>query len=144
MTIIHKSVLLNYSAEQMYSLVDHMENYPLFLPWCDRVDIQRDQAHSTALVTISLNFCGIKQSFTTYNVHTAPSSIRMKLVRGPFRKLTGYWSFQAQDKQRCRIELHLDYDFSHFFLEKLLGPVFDIVTNSLMDSFCQRAHKIYG
>lgn len=68
----------------------------------------------------------------------------MKLIRGPFRRLDGQWTFSALDDNRCRVELYLNYEFSHFFLEKLLGPVFDMVTNSLVDSFCERARKIHG
>ena len=144
MTIVHKSVLLNYTAEQMYTLVENMESYPCFLPWCNSVDVVRDDVNHTAIATISLNFCGIKQSFTTCNTNTAPTSIQMKLVRGPFSKLDGRWTFTALNERQCRVELHLNYDFSHFFLEKLVGPVFDIVSNSLVDSFCERAKKIYG
>ncbi len=144
MTIVHKSVLLDYSAEQMFSLVEDMESYPLFLPWCDRVDVKRDDANRSATATISLNFCGVRQRFTTCNINTPPTSIQMKLVKGPFRRLDGRWTFTATGEKQCRIELHLNYDFSHFFLEKLVGPVFSIVSNSLVDSFCERARKIYG
>ncbi len=144
MTIVHKSVLLDYSAKQMYALVENMENYPSFLPWCDSVEVCRDATSHTAIATISLNFCGIRQSFTTRNTNTAPTSIQMKLVRGPFSKLDGRWTFTALNEHQCRIELHLNYEFSHFFLEKLVGPVFDIVSNSLVDSFRERAKKIYG
>lgn len=65
MTIVHKSVLQNYSAEQMFALVEDIEAYPSFLPWCDSVDVQRDVSRQTAIATLSLNFCGIQQSFTT-------------------------------------------------------------------------------
>lgn len=144
MTIVHKSVLLDYSAAQMYALVEDMESYPAFLPWCDSVDVQRDMTGNTALASISLNFCGIRQYFTTRNTNTPPNSIRMTLVRGPFSKLDGQWTFTALNDHQCRVELHLNYDFSNFFLEKLVGSVFDIISNSLVDSFCERAKKIYG
>ena len=77
MTIVHKSVSLDYSAEQMCALVENIEDYPSFLPWCDSVDVRRDETRHTAIATISLNFCGIRQSFSTCNVNTAPSSIEM-------------------------------------------------------------------
>ena len=144
MTIVHKSVLQNYSAEQMFALVENIEAYPSFLPWCDRVDVQRDESRQTAIATLFLNFCGIRQSFTTHNVNVAPTSIRMRLVKGPFRKLNGQWTFTVLDKKTCRVELELNYEFSHFFMEKLIGPVFDVVTNSLVDAFCERAKKVYG
>ncbi len=144
MTIVHKSVLLNHSAKQMYALVEHMENYPSFLPWCNSVNVCRDAVNHTAIATISLNFCGIRQSFTTYNTNMEPTSIQMKLVRGPFSRLDGQWTFTDLNAHQCRVELHLNYDFSHFFLKKLLGPVFDIVSNNLIDSFCEQARKQYG
>lgn len=144
MTIVHKSVLQNYSAEQMFALVEDIEAYPSFLPWCDSVDVQRDASHQTAIATLSLNFCGIRQSFTTHNTNAAPTSIKMRLVKGPFQKLDGQWIFTALDDKTCRVELHMSYEFSHFFMEKLIGPVFDIVTSSLVDAFCERARKVYG
>ena len=56
MTIVHKSVLQNYSAKQMFALVENIEAYPTFLPWCDSVDVQRDASRQTAIATLSLNF----------------------------------------------------------------------------------------
>ena len=144
MTIVQKSVLQNYSAEQKYALVENIEAYPSFLPWCDSVDVQRDASRQTAIATLSLNFCGIRQSFTTHNTNDVPTSIRMRLVKGPFRKLNGQWTFTVLSEKTCRVELHMNYEFSHFFMEKLIGPVFDIVTNSLIDAFCERARKVYG
>ncbi len=144
MTIVQKSVLQNYSAEQMFALVENIEAYPSFLPWCDSVDVQRDASRQTAIATLSLNFCGIRQSFTTHNTNDVPTSIRMRLVKGPFRKLNGQWTFTVLSEKTCRVELHMNYEFSHFFMEKLIGPVFDIVTNSLIDAFCERARKVYG
>ena len=107
MTIVHKSVLLNYTAEQMYTLVENMESYPSFLPWCNSVDVCRDDVNHTAIATISLNFCGIKQSFTTCNTNTAPTSIQMKLVRGPFSKLDGRWTFTALNERQCLSLIHI-------------------------------------
>lgn len=144
MTIVRKSVQQNYSAEQMFALVEDIEAYPSFLPWCDRVDVQRDESRKTAIATLSLNFCGIRQSFTTHNTNIAPASIGMRLVKGPFKKLNGQWTFTVLDEKTCRVELNMHYEFSHFFMEKLIGPVFDIVTNSLIDAFCKRAKKVYG
>ena len=144
MTIVQKSVLQNYSAEQMFALVENIEAYPSFLPWCDSVDVQRDASRQTAIATLSLNFCGIRQSLTTHNTNDVPTSIRMRLVKGPFRKLNGQWTFTVLSEKTCRVELHMNYEFSHFFMEKLIGPVFDIVTNSLIDAFCERARKVYG
>ena len=142
MTIVRRSVLLDYTADQMFSLVEDMERYPDFLPWCDRADIRR--SGNTAVATLSMNFLGIRQSFTTLNTNTRPSSIRMRLVRGPFSRLDGEWTFTPAGEGSCRVELFLDYEFSQFLLGRVMGPVFDTVAGSLIDSFLNRAKKVYG
>ena len=61
---VKKSVLLWYSAHEMYALVTAVEDYPRFLPWCERVEIlQRDDAGLTA--RLYLAFAGVRHAFTT-------------------------------------------------------------------------------
>ena len=143
MAFVHKSVLLGYSAEQMFALVERVEEYPLFLPWCGGVDVrQRDEDRLVA--TLSINYRGVKQSFTTENKNVRPVSMKMTLVEGPFRQLEGAWTFRPLREDACKIEFELHYEFSSKVLEKLIGPVFSMITNSFVDSFCKRAEAVYG
>jgi ribosome-associated toxin RatA of RatAB toxin-antitoxin module len=143
MAVVHKSVLLGYSAEQMFALVDRVEDYPKFLPWCGAVDVQRKEENKL-LATIQINYHGIKQSFTTENTNVPPVSMKMALVQGPFKHLDGTWTFRSLRSDACKIEFDLNYEFSSKLLEKVIGPVFSMIANSFVDSFCQRAEKIYG
>src|ERR1035437_3601691 len=93
MAVVHKSVFLGYSADQMYALVNKMEDYPKFLPWCGGAEV-RHLDETTLLATLTINFHGVKQSFTTENTNTPPTLIKMILVKGPFKHLTGTWSFK--------------------------------------------------
>lgn len=143
MAVVHKSVLLGYSADQMFALVDRIEDYPQFLPWCGGAEVrQRDGDKVTASLVI--NYHGVKQSFTTENTNTRPTAIRMQLVEGPFKHLTGLWQFRALREDACKIEFDLQYEFSSRVLEGLIGPVFNMIANSFVDSFCKRAEVIYG
>lgn len=143
MAVVHKSVLVAYSAEQMFALVDRVEDYPKFLPWCGGVTVrQRDDRSLVA--TIAIHFHGIKQSFTTNNVNIHPTSINMGLVDGPFKHLDGVWTFKPLRSDACKIEFDLNYEFSNKLLEKLIGPVFNMIANSFVDSFCKRAEAVYG
>ncbi|MEA5097914.1 MAG: type II toxin-antitoxin system RatA family toxin, partial [Burkholderiaceae bacterium] len=139
MTSVKRSVLLEYSAEQMYALVERVEDYPQFLPWCSDVDVQRDAGTSEVLAKLSLNFHGFRQSFTTRNQNVQPESITMALVSGPFRKLNGRWTFKHLRADACRVELDLEYDLSGHLLEQMIDQVFGAIANSYVDSFCQRA-----
>jgi ribosome-associated toxin RatA of RatAB toxin-antitoxin module len=143
MAVVHKSVLVGYSAEQMFALVDAVEEYPKFLPWCGGVSVrQRDEGKLVA--TLSIHFHGVKHSFTTENVNVPPTSITMQLVDGPFKQLDGAWAFKPLRADACRIDFDLSYEFSSKLLEKLIGPVFNMIANSFVDSFCKRAEAIYG
>ncbi|SDF72496.1 MULTISPECIES: type II toxin-antitoxin system RatA family toxin [unclassified Duganella] len=143
MAVVHKSVFLGYSAQQMFDLVAAIEDYPKFLPWCGGVEI-RERNGNTVVASVGINYHGVKQAFTTSNENTAPSSIKMKLVDGPFKCLDGVWTFKALREDACKIELDLHYEFSSGLLDKLVGPVFGMIANSMVDSFCKRAETVYG
>ncbi|WP_326534164.1 type II toxin-antitoxin system RatA family toxin [Pseudorhodoferax sp.] len=146
MKTVQKSVLIWYSAEQMFDLVAQVDQYPQFLPWCDRAAVlERHADGMTAEVGIA--FAGIHQSFTTRNTHVAGRQIGMRLVKGPFSKLEGDWSFQPVGdgtQQACRVGLELRYGFSSMALAAVVGPVFDRIAGSLVDAFVKRAEQVYG
>ncbi|MTV38391.1 type II toxin-antitoxin system RatA family toxin [Duganella radicis] len=143
MAVVHKSVLLGYSARQMFDLVAAIEDYPKFLPWCGGVEI-KERNGDTVVASVGINYHGVKQSFTTANENTAPTTIKMKLVDGPFKCLDGTWTFKELRADACKIDLDLHYEFSSALLAKLVGPVFGMIANSMVDSFCKRAETVYG
>jgi ribosome-associated toxin RatA of RatAB toxin-antitoxin module len=142
MASVEKTVLVAHSAEQMFNLVDCVENYPAFLPWCGGasvVKVDEDRVHAT----VHINYHHIKQSFTTENRRTPPHQIDMTLQDGPFRHLDGRWRFIPLSESACKIEFRLNYEFSNRLLEKLVGPVFHFIANSFVDAFIHRAEKVY-
>ena len=140
---IIKTVLVEHSPEEMFALVDAVERYPEFLPWCGGASVSfRDDA--TTRATIQINYRGIRQSFTTANAKSAPHTMSVKLVEGPFRTLDGDWRFMPLQGGGCKIEFRLHYEFSSRILEKLVGPVFHYIANTMVDAFVRRAQGVYG
>jgi len=140
MASVHKSVLVPYSAQHMYDLVEDVEDYPAFLPWCGGVEVfERTSDHT--VVRIDINFHGIRAYFTTENVNEPPKQIVMTLRDGPFRKLDGNWNFLPLAEQGCKIEFSLSYEFATATLEKLIGSVFDQIADSFIDAFVRRAQS---
>jgi ribosome-associated toxin RatA of RatAB toxin-antitoxin module len=145
MKSVHKSVLIWYSAEEMFALVGDVAKYCEFLPWCDHsrvVALEPDGMKAE----MGIAFSGIRQTFTTRNHHVPGREIRMKLVDGPFSNLDGCWKFiPLGDGQRaCKVTLELQYAFKNAALAALVGPVFDKIAGSLVDAFVKRAEQIYG
>lgn len=143
MAVVQKSILVGYSAEQMFKLVDAVEEYPQFMPWCGGVEVH-ERNETGLLSTLHINFHGVQQSFTTENTNSAPSLMTMKLISGPFRQLEGTWVFKPLRDNACKIEFDLRYEFSSKILEHLIGPVFSKIANSFIDAFCLRAESVYG
>jgi ribosome-associated toxin RatA of RatAB toxin-antitoxin module len=142
MALVEKSVLLAFSAEQMFALVDNVADYPQFLPWCGgtSVIILDEQ---TIRATVNINYHHVKQSFTTENVRERPSSIEIKLLDGPFKHLDGHWHFIALSPSACKIQFRLNYEFSNKLLEKIVGPVFHFIATTFVEAFIKRADVIY-
>jgi len=143
MAIINRSALVRYSASQMFTLVDDIEAYPEFLPWCKSATVlsrDEDEVHAT----LELSRAGIHKSFTTCNRLQKGKMIEMRLVEGPFRHLEGFWRFDKLSEQACKISLDMEFEFTSRILEVTLGPVFNQITNSLVDAFCERAVNRYG
>lgn len=143
MSDVQKSVLVAYSAQQMFDLVDAVEAYPQFLPWCNAAEVAYRDEHRTR-ATLHINYHGATQNFTTENLKEAPHTMHVRLVEGPFRTLDGTWRFNALAEQACRIDFRLNYEFSSKLLEMLVGPVFSYIANTMVDAFVARAEKLYG
>jgi ribosome-associated toxin RatA of RatAB toxin-antitoxin module len=143
MAEVSRSVLVGYTPAQMYALVDAVEDYPKFLPWCGGATVLHRDAQVTR-ATIIISYHGIRQSFTTENLKTAPSQMLIRLVEGPFRSLDGNWGFTGLADQGCKVELGLRYEFSSRILEKMVGRVFNHIADTLVDSFARRAEQVYG
>ena len=143
MAVVHKTVILGYSAQQMFDLVDRVEDYPDFLPWCGGVEV-RERSVDRLVASILINYHGVKHAFATENVNQRPESITMTLVEGPFKHLDGQWRFKPLREDACKVEFDLHYEFSSKLLEKIIGPVFNRITGSFVESFCKRAEAVYG
>jgi ribosome-associated toxin RatA of RatAB toxin-antitoxin module len=142
MRSVHKSVLVMYSAQQMFDLVDRVEDYPKFLPWCGGTQILERSADQT-LARIDIDYRGVRAHFTTANRNQAPDRIVIMLRDGPFRRLDGIWQFRALSESACKVEFELDYEFATGVLEKLIGPVFGRIADSFIDAFVKRAAAVY-
>jgi ribosome-associated toxin RatA of RatAB toxin-antitoxin module len=142
MKTIEKSVLIWFSAEEMFNLVVDVDSYPAFLPWCDKTEIL-EQTPDAMIARIGMAFGGLHKSFTTRNTHVVGRQVQLSLVDGPFKHLHGEWNFvPLGDERACRIELKLSYSFDSVF-GALVGPVFDRIAATLVDAFVKRAEMVY-
>lgn len=136
-----RSILVPHSAAKMYALVNDVPSYPAFLPWCGGAEIISHTA-DTMNARVDIAYLGLHQSFTTNNALTPNEHIALRLVSGPFSKLSGDWRFTQIRDLGCRVEFELRYAFDGI-LGAIVAPVFDRIAATFVDAFVQRADQLY-
>ncbi|HRD68980.1 MAG: type II toxin-antitoxin system RatA family toxin [Legionella sp.] len=143
MTVVKRARTVPYSCEQMYGLVNEVEHYAEFLPYCSESKVHhRDEDEVQA--TLVIGAAGMSKSFTTRNRLQVNKMIEIRLVDGPFSHLEGFWRFDEVEGGGCKISFDLEFEFAGKIFSMLLGPVFDQVTDKMVDAFCDRAETVYG
>ena len=143
MAVVKKSALVMYSARQMFDLVNDVESYPEFLPWCSSTTLL-SRTEDQVCAELEVSRIGISQRFSTCNKMVAGEYMEIELVEGPFKHLRGRWDFSALREDASKVELELDFDFSGKLINAAFGTVFHQVANTLVDAFCKRAEEVYG
>jgi ribosome-associated toxin RatA of RatAB toxin-antitoxin module len=140
---IARSAIVEHSAAEMYALVEDIEAYPRFLPWCAAAAVHERRPDATR-ATLTVGVGALRHSFTTQNENRPGEAIDMRLEQGPFRRFHGEWRFVPLGPAACRIEFSLQYEFSSRTLGRVLAPLFDGLADSMVDAFVRRAAEVHG
>jgi ribosome-associated toxin RatA of RatAB toxin-antitoxin module len=135
---IGRSAIVEHAAEEMFALVDDVERYPEFLPWCSEARVE-DAGEGLQRATLTVGLRGLRQSFTTLNENRPPQAIDMRLVEGPFRSFRAAWRFRTLSPRACAIEFSMEYEFASGTLGRLLEPLFEHIADTMVDAFKKRA-----
>ena len=142
MPSVNRSALVRHPAGRMFELVNDVDSYADFLPWCGGSKRVR-QPDGSDLASVTIDFKGIRNTFTTHNRHEEQRITHMKLVNGPFSKLQGRWEFVPLDEHSSKVVLALEFDFKNFLVRKALGSIFGGIADSMVDAFCKRADELF-
>lgn len=142
MPIVDKEALVSYSPEQMFDLVDDIEHYPVFLPWCSDSKVER-HSDQEVLGTLMLTWKGFDSQFVTKNTQVRPESIQLELIEGPLKYLRGKWEFIDLDGQGTQVKLHVEFESNHSLWDFAINKIFLSIVESLMDAFLEQADKRY-
>lgn len=143
MPTISKTALVPYSAGEMYALVNDIESYASFLPWCRSSELL-SQKEDEIRATLEIAHGSLRKSFTTCNRLQHNKMVEMRLEKGPFQHLEGFWRFDPLDERACKVSLDLEFEFSNRLVGMAMGPLFSQIANSLVDAFSRRAVEVYG
>lgn len=140
---VNRSALVPYSAAELFALVDDVDAYAEFLPWCSHAKVL-NRSEEVVEATVELQKGSVRKSFTTRNLRTPSESIALELLGGPFSHLQGGWQFQNLGDDGCKVSLELEFEFESRVVDMMFGAFFQDTCNSLVDAFVQRAGDVYG
>lgn len=142
MPTITRASIVPYSPQQMFDLVNDIANYPAFLPWCPKAEIDKQQPQEVQ-ATVHFAKGPLAHSFTTVNRLTPYQRVDMRLVKGPFRFLEGTWQFEDAP-QGSKISFNLSFEWNNPLLSLAAGPLFQHIASTLVDAFTERADVVYA
>ena len=138
---IYKQEEINIDVQTIFNLINDIENYPSFLPWCTQTEVTKETENiNIGKIFISKSF--IKWNFSTKNLIVTNKSITLSLVDGPFDELNGQWSFKSIDENNTHVTLEINYKFKNSLIEISIEPIFSTIMNSILKSFIDQAFKI--
>lgn len=140
---VEKSVLVPYTQTQMFALVADLASYPDFVPWVSRTEVI-EQAEDYVVGQLEMHRAGVRETFTTRNSMNAPTEIHMELVEGPFKTLSGLWTFEDIAGRGSQVKLRMRFEFANPMVALLLSRSFEKSCIELIDAFVSRAREVYG
>ena len=127
----------------MFDLVNDVEAYPGFLPWCERATVEHSSVDRLD-ATLHVGVGPVRKQFSTRNSLNRPHRIEMELLEGPFRQFSGNWKFDDVVGDGCDVVLALDFEMSSLPLKLVFEAVFEELARSQLDAFVARAGQVYG
>jgi ribosome-associated toxin RatA of RatAB toxin-antitoxin module len=137
---IKRTALVAESPGRMFRLINDIESYPQFLPWCTSAKVEA-RTEQEVIATLGIKRGPLRAEFTTRNLLETDARVLMQFVRGPFRVLEGLWTLTALGDLGCRVELEMRFEFSNRVAGALFEPLFEDTAASLVDAFVKRARE---
>jgi len=136
---LERSVLLPYSAEDIFDLIETAENYPQFLPWCTAATIL-ERSDDWVAARLEFSYLKLRFGFQTRNPKRRPEWLRIRLVEGPFKVFQGAWALKPVGRLGCRVSFTVSFEIADGAFDRLATPAVDFVARAMVDAFVKRAH----
>ena len=137
---VKRTALVSKPPSELFALINDIESYPQFLPWCTHARVQ-SRSQQEIVATLGVRQGALHGEFTTRNTLEPDRSIRMQLLSGPFRTLQGEWRLTPIEANGCRVELAMRFAFRNPLSALLFEAQFAATIGSLVDAFVARARS---
>src|SRR5512134_3119784 len=140
---IARSAIVEHPASELFALVEDIEAYPQFLPWCREARV-RERSAGRTVATLAVGLKGVRYEFSTENSNRAPEAIDMRLLEGPFRRFEAHWRFHALGARAARIEFSMAYELAGELVPRALARIFVGIADTMVAAFKRHVDQCYA
>ena len=137
---IHRSVLVPYSVEAMFDLIEQAEFYPSFLPWCTAAEIL-ERSDERVDARLEFSYLSLKFAVRTSNPKQRPEWLQVRMVEGPFTRFHGDWRLMPLADRGCKVMFDLSYLPASSLVDRFATAALDRIFGSVVDAFVKRAES---
>lgn len=139
---IRRDAIVPHSADRMYELIERVEDYPQFLPWCLGTQLI-ERSESVVKATVEVGVRDLRVRVTTHNEKRAPEFMVIHLQGGSFRHFQGQWQLRPLGPGGCHILFALQFELA-MRAEALAGRLIEHAADRMVDAFVQRADLLFA
>ena len=138
---VKRSALVAQPPSRLFALINDIESYPRFLPWCTHARVEA-RTESEIVATIGVKKGPLHGEFSTRNELEPDKRILMHLVDGPFKMLEGQWVLTPIGPDGCRVELTMRFAFKSALSAMMFDHMFAETVGSLVEAFVTRSRMV--
>ena len=131
-----------FKQKDIFNLVNDVEAYPEFLPWCSSAKIF-EKTSDQVLAKLTLKKMGVSYELVTRNRLRPFNLIDIELVEGPLQSLRGEWLFTELGDLGCKVEMSLGFEMKKRFVDKAMGSLLENAAEDMVRLFSSRAASIF-
>ena len=136
-----EQTILPYGAEELFSVVADVRDYPTFIPWCSGAHIQHESAREI-VADLVIGFGPFQESFTSKVTLDRPRRILVQAIEGPLEHLANSWTFRPVG-HKTHVDFVIDFQFKSHLLDHVVNGMFHEASTRMVSAFEARVHALH-
>lgn len=137
-----EQAILPYGAEELFSVVADVRDYPSFVPWCSGAKIRHETARQI-IADLVIGFGPFQESFVSEVTLDRPRRILVRSIEGPLEHLTNSWTFTSEG-HKTHVDFVIDFQFKSHLLDHVANGMFHEASTRMVTAFADRVHTLHA
>ena len=138
-----EQTILPYGAEELFSVVADIKDYPSFVPWCSGATIRHENARQI-IADLVIGFGPFQESFASEVSLDRPRHILVRAIEGgPLEHLTNSWTFKPME-HKTQVDFVIDFQFKSHLLDHVANGMFHEASTRMVSAFEARTHALHA